>query len=362
MKSKLYPILAIALLSVCTSTQINSSVNNDKTTNTIHQEPTAISKKIDNKEIEIKPSNEDKIFIREYTYNSSEDDSKNSSRKKAIQQIKILLTEEIGTHIESYLEIKKKNINGTSYKSIKQEIQSLSAGITKVKILDEKWNGKTYYIKASVRVNEKRTMELLLQNIKAKSSQKDVNRLNKILAEQKTLLNQQNSKVQSINKKLISQEIVNEARKNEVLYMKKQLIKFNKEELEQKEEEKKYKTELDRKKALIKKLNSKSKNKVEKQKQEWLNTKELLCSFEIGTHKNDIEKIVNKKFKPSEFDKPFDYTYKEHRQSKIFWFKLKNKYHYRICPTMFLQNSLSYNCIYFNLESSLMSGRAGCNQ
>ena len=31
------------------------------------------------------------LFIKEYTYNASEDDSKNSSRIKAIQQIKILL-------------------------------------------------------------------------------------------------------------------------------------------------------------------------------------------------------------------------------------------------------------------------------
>jgi len=211
MRNKLYSILTIILLSGCTSTQVNSNINNNQS-NT-YQEPTVISKKVNYKQIEIKPSDEDKIFTREYTYNSSEDDSKNSSRKKAIHQIKILLTEEIGTHIESYLEIKKKNINGTSYKSIRQEIQSLSAGITKVKVLKEKWNGKTYYIKASVRVNEKRTMELLLQAIKAKSSQKDVKRLNKILAEQKNLLSQQNSKVQSINKKLISQEILNEARK-----------------------------------------------------------------------------------------------------------------------------------------------------
>ncbi len=373
MQNKLYLILIVTFLSGCVSTHINPSIQNENTSNTVYQEETTESKKINYKHIEIKPSNDDKILTREYTYNSSEDDSKNSSRKKAIQQIKILLTEEIGTHIENYLEIKDKDINGVTYQSIKQEIQSLSAGITKVKVLKEKWNGKTYYIKASVRVNEQKTMEILLQSIKAKSSQKDVKRLNKILAEQKKLLNQQNSQVDAINKKLISQEIINEARKNEVTNMKKELVKYNKEELKQKKEEKKYKTELERKKALIKKLNNKSKNKVAKQKQNWLNTKELLCSFEIGTNKNDIEEITNNKiYKMSNSEYKYEYnnyTYKynfnyykpkESRNSENYYLKMDKIYHYRNCPTGFI-NNLGYNCIYFNLENNQMTQRGGCN-
>jgi len=326
--------------------------------------------------INVPSSKEDKIFTREYTYNSSEDDSKNSSRKKAIQQIKILLTQEIGTHIESYLEIQKKNINGTSYKSIKNEIRSLSAGITKVKVLKEKWNGKTYYIKASVKINEKRTMELLLQSLKDKSSEKDVKRLNKILAEQKNELNQQNSKVQAINKKLISQEIVNEARKNEVLNMKKKLVKFNKEEIAQKKEAKKYKTELERKKALIKKLNSKSKNKVGKQKQEWLNTKELLCSFDLGSSYSDIKQIIGVDQFTSIgagidcYNYPEDYCVNSNLTGKKGYYLYFRKYSkekfynkelfaHQICPSSFLTTQ-GYKCIYLNIQNNMMVSKEGC--
>lgn len=236
---------------------------------------------IDYKQITIKPSKNDKIFTRTYTYRASEDDSKNNARVKAIAQIKILLTQEIGTHIESYLEIKKKNINGVYYKYVKQEIQNLSAGITKVKVLQEKWNGKTYYIKANVRVNEKRTMELLLQSIKARSSQKDVKRLNKILAEQKNLLNKQDSKVQSINKKLISQEIINEAINNEVLNMKKKLIEYNEQEIAQNKEAKKQLSELEKIKAKIRQ----SKQKIQKEGKK-------ACLMEVGMTKKNIEGII----------------------------------------------------------------------
>jgi hypothetical protein len=302
---------------------------------------------------------EDKLFIKEYIYDASEDDSKNSSRKKAIRQIKFLLTEEIGTHIENYLEIKKTNINGTSYKSIQQEIKSLSVGITKIQILSERWNGRSYFVRASVKINEEQVMELLLQSIKAKSSKKDVKRLNKILKEQKQLLTQQNSKVRNINKQLIKQEIVNEARKNEILKMKKQLIEYNAREIKQKKEEKKYKTELERKKYLINKLNRKTGSKVDKIKKNWIDKKELLCSFNVGTSKKNIENITDTVMGKSNHQ--YLNVYGEKRNSKRFNITLLRYYKYRICPDKFL-NNLGYNCIYFNLENELMSERGGCKK
>jgi len=234
-------------------------------------------------QIEIKPSADDKIFIREYTYRSSEDDSKNSSRRKAITQLKTLLSEEVGTHIESYLEIQKQSRNGVAYKSINQEIKSLSSAITKLKILDEKWDGRKYWIKASVRINEKRTMEMLLTAIKSKANEKDIKRLNRILAEQKRELENKNYQVSRINKKLVAQEIMNEARKNEVLKMKKQLIHFQKEEIEAKKEEKRYSSELDKLRAKVRKV----KSRVQKESKK-------ACLMEKGMTKRDVVGMIGK--------------------------------------------------------------------
>jgi hypothetical protein len=81
--------------------------------------------------------------------------------------------------------------------------------------------------------------------------------------------------------------------------MKEQLIEYQKEEIKQKEEEIKYSSELERKKALVRKLNKKNGTKFDKKlnslKMEWLGTKEILCSFDERTSKRDIEEISGKK-------------------------------------------------------------------
>ena len=93
-------------------------------------------------------SNERKIrtFLREYTYDASELDSKVSSRVNALIELKRLLLEEVGVYIES-------NTTVENYLLTKDEIIAISAGITETKVLDEAWNGKQYYIKAEIIVN-----------------------------------------------------------------------------------------------------------------------------------------------------------------------------------------------------------------
>jgi hypothetical protein len=150
----------------------------------------------------ISSSSDTKIFIKEYTYNASDDDSKNSSRKIAIAELKSLLSEEIGVHIQSSFEIKQTSTN----EIVKKEINQLSASITKLKILEEKWNGVTYYIKASVKVNEEQTMLLLLEAIKAKASKKDVDKLTNILKKK-------NYKINELNKQITLNEFLNDKNK-----------------------------------------------------------------------------------------------------------------------------------------------------
>lgn len=217
----------------------------------------------------------EKTFIREYTYNASEDDSKNSSRKKATTQLKSLLSEEIGVHIQSSLDIKKTTSKGVDNKYIKKEISSLSAAITKMKILDEKWNGKTYYIKASVKINEEQTMKLLLEAIKAKASEKDVKRLNKILEEQNKDLDNSYSKIQELQKKLLKQEIENQASENELKETKQKL-----EELQRVKE--KYDREVNAKKSEIEKIKSIIKD----------NEMNAYNSLMSGMTPNEVKKLI----------------------------------------------------------------------
>jgi len=86
---------------------------------------------------------QEKTFIKEYSYAASELDSKVSSRTIAMEQVKRLVLEELGTYLKSDTEVK--NFQLTS-----DQITAFSAGIIKISVIDEKWDGRTYYIKAEI--------------------------------------------------------------------------------------------------------------------------------------------------------------------------------------------------------------------
>ncbi len=94
-----------------------------------------------------------KTFLREYTYTAGEADSKITSRAIALEQVKRILLEEIGVYLHSEMTTTKEEINEVYNELTKQQIQSITAGITETKIVEEKWNGEKYYIKASITVN-----------------------------------------------------------------------------------------------------------------------------------------------------------------------------------------------------------------
>ena len=84
-----------------------------------------------------------KSLVKEYTYQASELDSKTTCRAIALEQVKRELLEELGTYVESTTVVQ-------DYQIEKDEIKTLSAGVVQTKILDEKWDGKSFWLKAEV--------------------------------------------------------------------------------------------------------------------------------------------------------------------------------------------------------------------
>src|SRR5208337_2892225 len=82
-------------------------------------------------------------FTKEYTYQASDFDSRNSSRTLALETVKRLLLEELGTYLISETEVKDMRLT-------KEQITTYSAGIVSAEIIDEKWDGKSYCLKAKV--------------------------------------------------------------------------------------------------------------------------------------------------------------------------------------------------------------------
>src|SRR5271157_5286219 len=89
---------------------------------------------------------ETKTFIKEYTYQASEFDSKASCRTIALEQVKRLLLEELGTYLENNTEVK-------NFELTRDKITALTAGIVQTQVLEEKWDGKSYWLKAEVKAD-----------------------------------------------------------------------------------------------------------------------------------------------------------------------------------------------------------------
>jgi hypothetical protein len=82
-------------------------------------------------------------YIRDYSYQASEADNKSSSRTIALEQVKRLLLEELGTYVISVTEVK-------DFEVTKDKIITFTAGIVNTIVLEEKWDGRTYYLKAKI--------------------------------------------------------------------------------------------------------------------------------------------------------------------------------------------------------------------
>lgn len=99
-------------------------------------------------------SAESKTFIKEYTYQASDFDSKMSSRTIALEQVKRLLLEEVGTYLISETDVK-------DFQLTKDKITTLAAGVVQAEILTEKWDGKTYYLRAKMSVAPREVTKFL---------------------------------------------------------------------------------------------------------------------------------------------------------------------------------------------------------
>ncbi len=147
-----------------------------------------------------------KTFIKEYTYLASDLDSKVSSRAIALEQVKRALLEELGTYLISETRVK-------DFQLTKDQITTLTAGIVSAQIIDEKWDGRSYYLKAkisadpdqvaksvdSLRNDVRKTRELEDAKKKADDAMREVERLKEELALAKADTNRQGEYIHAVN-------------------------------------------------------------------------------------------------------------------------------------------------------------------
>ena len=115
---------------------------------------------------------EKKIFLQEYTYQVSEDDSEATSRANALEQVKILLLEEASVFFRNEIDWTKGEtlIDGTYINKdiYEQNIKSIISGITEINIIYEFWNTKIYLLKGTIRLDTDDIAEKIKQIIDKK--------------------------------------------------------------------------------------------------------------------------------------------------------------------------------------------------
>lgn len=129
---------------------------------------------------------ETKVFVREYNYQASESDSKLTARAQALSVVKGLLIEELGVYIESYVnyDVEDDGIK-VSKDFYTNEIRQLSVGVAETKIIDEQWNGSTYYVKAEITIDPSDVVRRINKSIEERKNDISVDSLQVALEKSK---------------------------------------------------------------------------------------------------------------------------------------------------------------------------------
>jgi uncharacterized protein (TIGR02145 family) len=90
-----------------------------------------------------------KTFVRDYTYQAGEADSKLTARANATNEMRSILLREVGQFLHAEITLMRTDTS----ERFDEKIEAVTAGIVEMKTLDEQWNGATYYIQAEMTVD-----------------------------------------------------------------------------------------------------------------------------------------------------------------------------------------------------------------
>jgi len=111
-------------------------------------------------------------YIREYSYNAGENDSKASARKAALDAVKTELIQEIGVTVISSMEKETSIQNDEAKTMIKSNLATFSVAMTKTEILDEKWDGEKFWIKVKMEVDADTMKNEVKKSIEVESAKR----------------------------------------------------------------------------------------------------------------------------------------------------------------------------------------------
>lgn len=181
---------------------------------------------------------QEKTFVKEYTYKAGEMDSKISCRAIATNQLRTELLNEIGVYVESEQLLKTVEVGGKFSQDFVENIATISAGVTKLEVLEEHWNGEIFWMKAAITVDRKSLEESLKQLVSDKQKVKEfeelklqlthaTKELDRLKKEMETKGIKSDPKAESLNTQKYNNEINTLIASDYFLKAKEKLLNFN---------------------------------------------------------------------------------------------------------------------------------------
>lgn len=188
-----------------------------------------------------------RTFVRSYTYQASESDSKISARANALTEVKRLLLEELGVYMESYVNytIEEENLQITK-DFFTNEIKQLSVGITETKILEETWNGEQYYIKAEIVADPTDVVRKINQTLEKRQADAVIDSLHILLSASQQNMTIKNAEIEKLNAQIATQSETTKAQEQKVATLNQQLSTMRVQLAQYQQEEKEIKSEMER--------------------------------------------------------------------------------------------------------------------
>ncbi|MCL2844982.1 MAG: hypothetical protein FWE23_05980 [Chitinivibrionia bacterium] len=94
-----------------------------------------------------------RTFVKEHTLTMSDDDSRNSVRARAQEQLRTMILSEVGSFVQSNRS-SAMTISGGNVEDIYREAVNISTqGRVSLRVLDERFEGPTYWVRAEMRVD-----------------------------------------------------------------------------------------------------------------------------------------------------------------------------------------------------------------
>jgi hypothetical protein len=116
-----------------------------------------------------------KTFVRDYTYQASEADSKLTARAIATTQMRNILLREVG----EFLHAERTFVQTDNSQDYAEKKEAIMAGIVEMKVLDEQWDGFTYYIQAEMTIDPTEVERRIAKVLNDKQKTKELEELRK---------------------------------------------------------------------------------------------------------------------------------------------------------------------------------------